>query len=73
MASKYPVIMAKVDCFPTINRDLGFDNSSLMLIKVDLGLKSRKNCYNRESPDQLKEETDAKRLPFFLGCLFAKK
>ena len=51
--------MAEVECFPTINHELRFNQSSLMLLKVDLGLKNRKKCDDKESPVQLKEETDA--------------
>ena len=59
MASKYPIVLAEVDCFPTINHDLSFNESSMMLLKVDLGLKKRKDSDDRDNPDQFKEEIDA--------------
>ena len=58
MASKYPIVVAEVDCFPTITHDLRFNESSMMLLKVDLGLKKRKDCDNTDISDQLKKEID---------------
>ena len=60
VASKYPILKAKVDVVPTTNDLLKSNTSSLMLLKIDLGFKKKDTSDHMINNGQLRKENDVK-------------